>query len=318
MEKELLLFYIEGVDDSILKLNPFISKKGFEFIKYSLDEFEEKFIHFFTDEKERMSADESNTLFINSLVNSKYFNFNEIYHKNECVIFLRVHLAKSLNEECLAEINEDLDELIRELKLLKKGHVKLISSFDILQRDRWHFPDLPTSYELPSKKINYLKYSLQDADSSMLKFFSTQLLIPEYLRLAFNSFFESYNIEDEKLKFVMLMICLESVFNKSNQDPITHIISRHVALLITKDKDSFLKMYNEVRRLYNIRSAIVHGKDEKSSKENLREINTDVLKLEEIVRSVLKQLIWIHDFDLNMPKDKKELWNYLNARGFRG
>src|SRR5205085_9197009 len=95
-----------------------------------------------------------------------------------------------------------------------------------------------------------------------LKILKGALVVPPYLQLAFNSFIEYYNVEDEKLKFVMLMIALESIFNKSNQEPIKHIISRHAALTITRDKQKFHEKVERIKFLYDLRSWIVHGKYE--------------------------------------------------------
>lgn len=91
-----------------------------------------------------------------------------------------------------------------------------------------------------------------------------------------------------------------------------------------KDKKPFfIETYDEIKKLYNIRSKIVHGEksdtDDKTYKDYLKRSTHYTLKLEEIVRDVLKKLIFrINDPDLNLPKDKNELWQYLNAKGFSG
>lgn len=319
---ETLLYYFEGIDETILKLNPFISNQGFEFVKYSLNEFERIFIHLFTDDTKHFMKhgdfldDGTSVFFFNSVVNSRYFNSDEIFRKNNYAIFLRdIDCGKYSTEDR----NRRLKILIAKLKLHKSGHINLISSSNIYKsKEEWHFPEFPTVYAYPSKEENSFSLYCLDEGFPDLKFFEQELLIPDYLELAFNSFLEYYHIEDEKLKFVILIIALESIFNKSGQDPIAHIISRHIALLTTKDKESFLSLFEKVKKLYNVRSTIVHGKHDKSSKVNLKELKTQVLQLEGVVRSVLKKLIWIHDFDSNKPKDKEELWEYLNAKGFQG
>lgn len=268
MTKELLLYYFEGLDESILKLNPYISDNGFEFIKYDLNEFEEKFIHLFIEgqsiKSEEFVGDISVT-FQNALVNSRYFNADEIVRKDKYVLFLvDNHFGKSSSNYTPDNTHDRLNKLIAKFKLFKTCHLKLISSFDIFERAKiWHFGVYPTVYTSPSKEDEvYLKYSLSNIDLSELKYFNDNLLIPEYLSLAFNSFLEYYNVEDKKIKFILLMIALESIFNKSKDEPIRHIISRHAALTITRDKQIFDEKVNRLKFFYDLRSSIVHGKEE--------------------------------------------------------
>ncbi|MEO8712790.1 MAG: hypothetical protein ABI405_11735 [Parafilimonas sp.] len=327
-----VLYYFEGLDRSILRLNDHLINYHFEFVLYNPKEFEEKFKNIIIVRKnsdygfdDDMPEKEFSFGFLFGLEDLKYFNVPEII-KDEYVIFLRhTEIEKRLEDKILegqTVLNSDTDlneikvdnrieSLVNKLKLFKTGHIKLISAFEFTDA----LGCVGEGYFYPTKRIKYNKYHIDNIPQPFL-LLENQLEIPSYLELAFNSFLEYYNIEDERLKFVVLMISLESIFNKSNQDPITHIISRHVALLIAENKESFFKVYDEVKRLYNIRSAIVHGKDEKESKKDLKDVEKDILILEEIVRSVLRKLIWIYDFDLDMPSDKKSLWNYLNAKGF--
>src|SRR5439155_19616177 len=110
-----------------------------------------------------------------------------------------------------------------------------------------------------------------------------------------------------------LMIALESIFNKSSQEPIKHIISRHTALTITRNKQKFFEIVERVKFLYNLRSWIVHGDNKKFSKHSTK-FPTYILELEELVRNVLKQLIWNEKlFDSKKPTTKEELFDILNA-----
>ena len=97
--------------------------------------------------------------------------------------------------------------------MLKSGHIKLISAFEFpLDSESEFFWRI--IFSSPLKDIKHT-YSLTDEDLSKLKELKEWLEIPQYLKLAFNLFIEYYNIEDEKLRFVMLTIALESIFNVS-------------------------------------------------------------------------------------------------------
>ena len=122
---------------------------------------------------------------------------------------------------------------------------------------------------------------------------------------------------DQKLRFVVLMISLESIFNKSAQDPIQHILSRHVALTLSSDKTTFECYFKELKRLYNIRSTILHGKIKGDELKKVGNIKSHAVRLEEIVRSVLRWLVWLYDYENSEPT-KESLFTYLNSKGFEG
>jgi len=319
MTKELLLYYFEGLDESILKLNSYIFDDGFEFVKYDWNEFEEKFFYLFTIEGQSVRSEES---FINALVNSRYFNAVEVARNNYAVFLIDNYFKKSSNSYKSGDTHDRLNKLMAKLKLFKSGHIKLISSFDISEREEWHFSEFPTVYASPSKEENtYSSYSLNDRELPELKYFKDNLEIPAYLELAFNSFLEYYNIEDDKIKFIILMIALESIFNKSKDEPIRHIISRHAALTITRNRQIFDEKVNRLKFFYGLRSSIVHGKkenkddakDHRKYKKNLDNVTEYVLELEELVRNVLKQLIWDDKlFNSKTPKNKEDLFKLLN------
>lgn len=321
-----LLYYFEGFDNSILKLNDFISDDGFEFTRYDLKEFEIKFKHLLTERDDsiqyqnRVPDYDISVPFFDGLLKSKYFNHNEILD-NKYVVFLddkQVAKYQDMeNENDYVELDIRVENLINKLKLFKSGYFKLISAFPIYTKIDWHFNSFPVLYSFPSKII-FSIYTLAKEDFNELQYFKSRFSIPEYLRLAFSSFIECYNIEDEKLKFLMLIICLESIFNKSSKEPIMHIISRHAALTITRDKQAFHDTVKQVKFLYDLRSWIVHGKDDdkehRKYKKYIENISDHVSALEELVRKILKQLIWNDRlFDSNKPTNRDELFDILNA-----
>ena len=76
--------------------------------------------------------------------------------------------------------------------------------------------------------------------------------------LAIDNFNLSYNIVDVRTKYLSLMTCLESLFNTSTNQ-ISHTVSRHLALIISKNIDEFNNNYRRIKELYGIRNRIVHG-----------------------------------------------------------
>ena len=90
-------------------------------------------------------------------------------------------------------------------------------------------------------------------------------------------------------------------------------------MTITRDKNEFDEIVKKVKSLYDLRSWIVHGKDKNKNDKNHRkhkkdveEIKVHILELEELVRSVLQQLIWIHKYIPESPKNQEELFSILS------
>jgi hypothetical protein len=119
--------------------------------------------------------------------------------------------------------------------------------------------------------------------------------------LAFQNFQDSYRIVDPRLRFLTLMTALECLFN-CGKDQIAHTISRHVALIVSKDSDSFQINYSKMKKLYNLRNGYIHGSSIKKPKEELFE-------LEEYVREAL-------NYTLKSDSSKEVLFTQLNKMGY--
>ncbi len=309
-----LLYYFEGLDESILNLNKCIVEDDFEFEKYTLEQFEKKFKRRFKN-----IIQENHPLgFVGAV--SRLGCFNKEIFQNGYILFLNDNTKNPLEDA----IDIRLENLIQNLKFFKHGHIKLVSAFEFPSEESDFIG--PVIFSSPSKEIKN-RYTLSNEDILKIKFFKQQYKPHQYIELAFHTFLESYNIEDEKLKFVVLMVCLESIFNKSKDEPIRHIISRHAALTITRDKQMFAEKVKRLKFLYDLRSSLVHGKEEnkednkehKKYKQILDNIHEYVLELEELVRSVLRQLIVDKQlFGSATPETKEELFNRLNESSING
>ena len=181
--------------------------------------------------------------------------------------------------------------------MIKPGHIKTISEFEFTD----DLGCIPISHSYSSKNVNYKKYFFDDDDVKVFerlrKSFAER---PPYLNLALESFFESYNIENGKLRFVMLMVCLESIFIISENDKIGETIAKFGSLLTTTNQKKCDKKKNRIQEiLYDLRSRIVHGDVANKSKIKIKKydrrikcIGIYILVLEEIVRGVFKGIIF--------------------------
>lgn len=99
------------------------------------------------------------------------------------------------------------------------------------------------------------------------------------------------------------MICLESLFNVNGKE-IAHTISRHLAIVVSSNEDEFKSNYSVIKKLYDYRSNIVHGR--KTKEDSLNKI----IELEGFVRKAI-------NFFLKINLNQKELFATLNLAGWK-
>jgi Apea-like HEPN len=202
-------------------------------------------------------------------------------------------------------------KLLSLLRLLNGGHLRIVSLL---------YKDLDTCYDVNVQSTeNYLideNYKVIDNNlESISELMRFEYSIAPFIKLALDSFNESYNVKNEKLRFILLTIALESIYSTKSQD-ITHILARHVALTLCEDNEElFLKIEKQVRTLYGIRSIIVHGKAESGDLKKIHNMPCLRRELEDIVRKVLKTLLFLQPFK-EISKTKETLYASLNSKGF--
>ena len=148
------------------------------------------------------------------------------------------------------------------------------------------------------------KYIIKDSEISDLNHFiqNTKLPFTELsLQLAFEHFDLSYHTDNVNLSFLSLMISLETLFNPADSE-LKYRISRNTAVLLGMGRTSAKDIFEDVKRLYNARSKLVHTGKPEISQENQ-------LQLRQYVRESIKKIDKI-------GKTKEELLDILNSCGF--
>ncbi len=156
-----------------------------------------------------------------------------------------------------------INELIFKLRMFKNGEIECEVMF-IFEKESKFISGMLSQpiignyserlYEIKDDEIEALFYQL-----------NTKITHNKLTELALNNFEQSYLVSNEKLKFVLLTVSLESILNVS-KDQITHTIARHASLIISQDANEFRNNYKRIKELYDYRSAIVHGKKPKTFK----------------------------------------------------
>src|SRR4051794_18356395 len=165
---EELLYYLEGLDDSVIKLNDYIADSDFEFVKYTLDEFEEKYK---TKFKELIPEDPP--FGFGSILTRQFQCFNHEILRKKYVVVLNDKQRNFIEDE----LDERVNKLIQTLKLFKSGHIKLVSAFEFPSEESEESGAEffgPIIYSPTSKEIKYT-YSLSDENLSEFKVLQEQL-----------------------------------------------------------------------------------------------------------------------------------------------
>ena len=306
-----------GIDNSIFKLNPLIKGYGYEFVFLNLSVIEKDFANFFIENYKEEMYPKTKFKFDNFLSTNlalkiqKNHTFWRQLCENEGIILLKKidDILGITSEEAgcsqksemnLEDINKFSNNLITTLRLCKMGEIHLNSCF-LVNKETRHVRIRLESKIIKNPNSNFYRV-LDDDISEILSFIEVEKLINPFNSLALINFNLSYKSEEMEIKFLKLMISLESLFNQG-RDQITHIFARHLALIISNSKQDFTTNYKRIKKMYNIRSSIVHGS---TVKENLLEKHAE---LENFVRIGLK-------FCLKSGLSKADLFETLNSSGF--
>jgi hypothetical protein len=201
------------------------------------------------------------------------------------------------------KIENNIGNKIRLLRLVKQGNVKIpYSTFYIIDENGKHESVYSNEDLLPN---NSQLYVVAENEVDIINKFINKSIIPlkpKYLQLAFENFNLSYSILENQLAFLVLMICLETIFNSSKQE-LRYRISRNIAVLLGTDRLHSEIIFKEIRNFYDKRSKLVHT----GNSDDITYEDTETLR--EYVRKSIKTV-----YKLRLSKD--ELSIELNKYGF--
>lgn len=120
--------------------------------------------------------------------------------------------------------------------------------------------------------------------------------------LAFDSFEETYNILNRRLAFLACLVSIECLMNPGVGE-VTYRISRNVATLLGRGKKDSQAIFEEIGRLYKVRSKIVHGNN------STLDLDNDLERARDFSRAIIKVY-------LKTKMAKKELMKLLSETGF--
>lgn len=308
--------FFQNLDKSIIKFNPILKKDGFEFVVIDREDLETRFFPLFYLSKDEINVANSNerhrrifnAIYINPIFTiTEYFSGTIIFLKKirnrKCVNKDQYYLN---NQGDLIEIKQFSELLLQKLRYFKNGDVHIPLVFGLEENSCV----LSGSY-VGRRLLSDEKLEMgSDEEINLFKdFYAKSFDLNPSIEIADASFNLAYEIANPKIKFVILMTALESLFNQG-KDQIAHTISRHLALIISKDIEQFNDNYKKIKQLYNLRNEVVHGSS------NVTEMNHkigDLTKKSYELQDLCRRAInYFRDANLG----KKEMFDFLNSKGF--
>ena len=195
-----------------------------------------------------------------------------------------------------------IEGVIKLMRLFRHGNVA-IQRYHLYRKHEGQItPDYGQTSDI---RLPHEIFTLLPEEARELNYFiqTTQLpLGPAYLQLAFDNFNESYDLYQENLAFLNLMIAVEVLFNVGPQD-LRYRICRGIAVLIGENRKDAEDVFSQMKKLYDKRSLLVHTGEAKNLNSN------DIVQLKSYLRRALKKLIVL-------KASKEDLSNRLTAAGF--
>jgi len=147
-------------------------------------------------------------------------------------------------------------------------------------------------------EIDKINYFIENTDLNFENTNFSSKILPSAAFL----YDQSYTAPIITLKFMVCVIGLESLLIDGNSE-LSYRLSRNCAMLLSNNSDTYLDLFNRMKKIYKKRSDYVHNGIVK----NLEEI--DVIDVRDILRNVIFKIL-----DKNITKD--ELMKELDLKGY--
>ncbi|WP_109300159.1 HEPN domain-containing protein [Aquimarina sp. AU474] len=297
---------------SLELLNPYLKNEGYEFKSYNPEEFENMFRvligGFSIDTPRTMGIKYTTGAFSHEFFNVlENLGFREELDRNKGV-FTVCQSIDTFNKNKLIEKIRELayeivNPLISKLHLFKPGGLSPFKFCSINEQNELAGITLLG----PLHRGLHNDFRIDETETKdLVKFLKRVNLDNNLCKIALENLELTYLTDSFETTFTCLMTALESLLNFDRYQ-ISHTVSRHLALIISKNEDEFQVNYAKIKKIYNTRSYIVHGNRDKISKNS----NVQLTELNSFVR---KAIIYVLESGIT---DKKELFKKLNAMGYR-
>jgi hypothetical protein len=322
-----------NVDEQILKFNTIVEPLGYTFIAVNLTDIERNFsallslpAKYESNAKISISgrAGFLTNEFYEALMNNPNFGVNLLSHGRAILLKRTEDYKQDIIEDrsglsvidldtspmfkASQELHEFLEDLILNFRLIKTGDPDYLFQFQITKESRRVVSrkSRANGRQFNVRTFDFSALELTELKLRMQSGMASKVRVNELTQLALSNFILSYEIIDLKTRFVTLTTALESLFNNAKGE-ITHVISRHLALIVSTNKPEFASNYKHVKKLYAIRTSLVHGAP------TPKDLVSRLQELEDYVRKAINYCIQL---DPSEVPTAAILFEWLNAAGY--
>ncbi len=176
------------------------------------------------------------------------------------------------------------------------------------------FPTLSTSaiYQELAPRVN--RNNIRRLASILEEYYRSIYWRSDRIAVALNGFWTALRLTDLAQLFLSMTIVLEALLSTSNQE-VTHQIAERAAILLAKNGTERCNIYKKIKKLYGVRSKIVHGNAiSKKRKFMTRESLIISAKLSSVPVSEIKALIGIASKLLRTVLHNQSLVSIMQTR----
>ncbi len=330
-----LIYIVHAADSSFLKMNAVIRRYHLELHALQLDEFERLYGEAFNlgplhERQQNLSITVStykNNEAITIYISTEFYQ-KIMYTYGAGCRFLETGYVVFLKAARTAFVEPTSSNLQMVLQLAEALHKKVNKLEHCLRLIRYGFFEFDTAFaylvheaKIISLRLNpsvtptiTTELAYQENDNHLLAILlRVEQVVAEYISNALQTFDLSLHIQNGKIRFLQLMLCLEMCLNNFFNEPTSHTIAQNTSILLSKDKNDIKKHYNEVIAFYDIKKNILNGKqlNPNHSSNASEALKRNITMLENMSRDILKKLI-----KLNI-KDKEQFMYELSLKAMQ-
>ncbi|WP_018757195.1 HEPN domain-containing protein [Paenibacillus terrigena] len=211
---------------------------------------------------------------------------------------------------------QDVEELLHKFKLIRLVTTAPIYCTEIMTQFKYTFIGIPQYLQPPQiTKTNEAIYKFNNINAELINSVFNEFSLPidnEVLNLLLVNYDYSFYVPDD-VAILILVSCLEIIYHPGDKDELKFRIARNATIFLGTNEEESTLLFDEIKKLYDIRSSLVHTGKFNLSKYRYSNKEEVIYRLKKIVStSILKYKNEIVDNNVT----KTEFFDQLNKSGF--
>lgn len=222
------------------------------------------------------------------------------------------HGKYSCNETNIKPIASKVNKIIDAFKIIRLVSKKTIWCSELVRPitsraiGNNNILKLPDPYNYTEKDMNTLSDEDADKINKLLNVFS--VIDDKIIEMALKNYDYSFFVPDD-VAIVLLVTSLEVLFHPGDRDELKNRVARNAAVFLGNNNISSVKIFDDIRKFYDIRSKLVHSGVYNDKKSKIDVIND--------LRSIVSKAIIEYSCTVSLKdKKRKDFFKVLNESGF--